>query len=288
MGTAGSTPLRYVRSLVTADAAFGAGLLLSPDGTKLYVSNTTAGNVYVLGTADGALVQTIALCSSLGKMAFLGDNLLIADDEGKRLVEVTPDGVHVRSIPTQYRVSAVAANSSIIVAGRCDWEEEAAAAAGDGSESDGRTDKRVLVYSADAGKFLRAFASWGAGPGQVRICAAAHFTSDGLHLVLAGAAVGEGLHVFTPEGVFVRRVLAGSSIGGPMDFCSLGNNLMVVADANGNAVHAYSKTDFKLVQTLHLGEGGEGSFACPTALAASGQRIYILNRHCNRIDVFAF
>jgi DNA-binding beta-propeller fold protein YncE len=330
MGTSTSTPLRFVKSLPTVDAAFGAGLLLSPDGARMYVANTAAGNVYVLNTADGSLVRTIALCSALGKMAFLGDNLLIADDEGKRLVEITTEGAHVRAIPAHHRVAAVATNGTLIVVGRCDWgaeEEEAAAAGaatgtatggaaaagkdtgtgtgtGTGGESPDAAssktarrrkavavpestpaavgEKRIMLYSADAGAFIRAFGAWGAGPGQLRICVAAHFTSDGSHIVVAGAAVGEGLHVFTPEGSFVRRVLAGTASGGPLDFCVV-QNYMVVADANGNAVHVYSKADFKLVQEVQL--GGEVAFACPTAIATHDRRMYILNRHCNRIDV---
>ena len=314
MGTAASAPLRYTHSLTTVDAAFGAGLLVSPDGRQLYVANTAAGNVYVLNTADGALVRTIALCSALGKMAFLGDNLLIADDEGKRLVEITTDGAHVRAIPTHHRVAAVATNGTLIVAGRCDWgaeeaaEAQAAAASAEGkagesgdlADASSKTarrrkaaaapestsaavgEKRIMLYSADAGAFIRAFGAWGAGPGQLRICVAAHFTSDGSHIVVAGAAVGEGLHVFTPEGSFVRRVLAGTASGGPLDFCVV-QNYMVVADANGNAVHVYSKTDFRLVQEVQL--GGEVAFACPTAISTHDRRMYILNRHVNRIDV---
>jgi DNA-binding beta-propeller fold protein YncE len=284
MGTATSTPLRYVSSLNTPEAAFGAGLLVSPDGTRLYVSNAESGTVAVLSIADGSLMHTIAICSTLGHMCFVGNNLLIADNEGCRLAEVTTDGLSVRSIPTQHRVSAVATNGTLIVAGRCDWQDVAVPTDdSDSSFGSGSKGGRILLYNAHDGNFMKAFGQWGTGAGQLRICAAAHFSTDGLHIIVAGSAVGEGLHVFTTDGVFVKRVLAGSGIGGPSDF-GIFANYIVLADANGNAVRVYQKTNLKLVQEL---QPGEDAFACPTAVTAHGSTLYILNRHCNRVDVFA-
>ena len=131
------------------------------------------------------------------------------------------------------------------------------------------------------------FGEVGTSPGQLsRDCTAITFTPDGSQLIIAERQA-KRLSLFTTAGAlnFVRCVGVCVLGDGCMDVLQSATGEYVVADYSNHRVCVFSPDGSELVRSWGVKGNGDGQFAYPTALAASGRHLYVMDAS-DRVQVF--
>ena len=284
-----------VRTLaIDTNAGVGNGVAVSEDNAVLAVSHQNH-KISTYAMDSGKHIATFSqeglgkgLLSCPTKLCFTaGGNLLVAEMFGKRVQELTVDGLHVRFVGVGVitdGIGSVACSSEYIAVGKCNnWGED-----------------RIMLFSAPTGAFVRAFGEYGSCAGQLMLCCTAvRFTPDSQRIVVAETDRSEGrLSVFTTTGQFVRCVGAGT-LAPVGDVEITDNGALVVSDCSPCArISVFSPDSAELL--LRWFEAADSSTeACdcivddagaatqhPAALATRCGLLYVLDRDAATVRVF--
>ena len=199
--------------------------------------------------------------------------LLVCEYTNKRIQEVTLDGKHVRFVGAGIindSVWSIATNNEIIVVGKLR------------ATSNGR----LIVFDANTGVYIRAFADFGSAPGQVRHCQGIRFMPDGHHIIVAeGEKPNYRLSVFTLAGEFVRCIGEGVlQQARDVEFSDAGE--FIVADAIPVHRIVVFAPDGTLLREWGSHGDEDGLFATPDALAYHAGQLYVMDCDSQRVQVF--
>lgn len=194
-------------------------------------------------------------------------NLITADDENYRLVEMSQDGVFVRTFggaPIDGYIISVAMSSDGLVA------------AGKGRDQGG---DQVYIFDYRTGCVVRSFGRRGTGPGELHSCAGMRFTPNGRHLVIAERR-NSRLSVFTPVGEFVRLIGVGF-LDNPRDLDFADNGDLLVLETERGEVSVFSPLESGAVFLRRF-----GSLASPTACTVHNGELYVIEDSSRTVRVF--
>jgi len=268
------------------DAGYNRGLAVARDGSLFAVSNGHTNMITVYSTVDGA--ETVSFGGrgagpgqfNLGHFNMSSklcitprDTLLVADFGNQRVQEVTMAGVHIGDIGAGVfgeGICGIACNDELIVV----------------TKYGGLTPNRVLVFNYSTGELLRQFGPGGRGDGQIGHPTGVRFTPDNQHIIVVDTYSNNRLSMFTVDGVFVKHIGVGvlGSFGRcDVDFTADGR--IIVADYCNHRVCVFAADG---VMTSSWGSKGtsDGQFHYPTALAVSGDKLYVLDANSARVQVF--
>jgi len=260
----------------------GIGLAVARDGSLFAVSNAGTNMVTVYSTVDGS--ETVSFG---GKGSGPGqfnrpqklcitprDTLLVAEYGrlNQRVQEVTFSGVHIRYIGVGVfgeTIYGIACNDELIVV----------------TKFGGATPNRVLLFNYSTGELLRQFAAFGSGGGHIAHSTGVRFTPDNQHIIVVDTYSNNRLSMFTVGGVFVKHIGVGVLGGGPCDVDFTADGRIIVADCRNHRVCIFAADG---VMTSSWGTEGtsDGQFKYPTALAVSGDKLFVLDRCSGRVQVF--
>jgi len=262
------------------DSWSNAGIAVTRDGSLFAVSNASTDMITVYDTASGS--DTVSFG---GKGAGPGqfnqpsmlcttprDTLLVAGYGNQRVQEVTFSGVHIRDIGVGVfsgDIYGIACNDQLIVV----------------TKFIGATPNRVLVFNYSTGELLRQFAAYGSGDRQIgQHPTGVRFTPDNQHIIVVDTLYNKRLSMFTVDGVFVKHIGVGV-LGGDCDVDFTADGRIIVADCQNHRVCIFAADG---VMTWTWGSKGtsDGQFHYPTALAVSGDKLYVLDRDSARVQVF--
>ena len=273
-------------ALQTSAGHYNYGHAISPDSAHMVTSHSSHTlSVYTLpggehirtfgseGTGKAQFGYPAKLCFSVT------GNILVAENENRRVQEVTLTGDHVRYIGVSViddEICGIAVNAELIVVGK--W----------GCTSD----NRIMMFDVVTGAFVRAFGDYGDAPGQLlEYCWGIRFTPDSRHIIVAesdgGGTQGDGrLSVFTLAGEFVRRIGEGElKAAADVEFADNGD--IIVCDYPNHRVCVYSADGTTLLrQWGGESEADDGKFKTPTALAMCRGQLYVLDYDSDRVQVF--
>ena len=287
-------PAASIALLTSASTGADWGLATSPDGEHMVVSHGD-GALSVYSLRGGNFIRRLDSDSFRvqfnypGKVCFSANgNILVAEYSSKRVQEVTLTGSHVRFIGVGViddKIWAIAANAELIVVGKYG----------------GTSTRRIMMFHAVSGAFVRAFGYPGESPGQVMVnCWGIRFMPDGRHIVVAesnGAlvfGVQGRLSVFTVAGEFVR-CMGKAELWTAHDVEVADNGDIVVCDSRMDRFSVYTaNTDTLLRQWRDKGDAASASASAsaseklqsPTALAMCGGQLYVLDERSRRVQVF--
>jgi len=219
------------------------------------------------GTGPGQFNQPSKLCITPR------DTLLVADRGNQRVQEVTFSGVHIRDIGVgvfRGDIWGIACNEQHIAVTKF------------GSST---LPNRILVFNYSTGELLRQFAALGRGDGQIGLSSGVRFTPDNQHIIVADTYYNRRLSMFTVDGVFVKHIGMGVLRAGWCDVDFTADGRIIVADCGNNRVCIFAADG---AMTLSWGTEGtsDGQFKYPTALAVSGDKLYVLDANSARVQVF--
>ena len=249
-------------------------MVVSHDTGVLSVFSLPAGELLHafggLGSEPGQFSRPSKLCfSAVG-------TILVADEWASCVQEVTLTGVHVRFIGVDVitgSISGIAANSDLIVGGKCDSTDNG----------------RIMMFSATTGMFVRAFAAYGAEPGQLmKNISGIRFTPDNRCIVVAENQTRYGrVSVLTLTGGFVKCV-GERILGNTCDVELAGNGDIIVSESSpAHRVSVFSADGGSLLRQWGQGFSDEdGKFATPVALAVSNHVLYVLDEYIPRVQIF--
>jgi len=201
------------------------------------------------------------------------DTLLVADFGNKRVQEVTFSGVHIRYIGEgvfRGDIYGIACNDELIVV----------------TKFIGAMPNRVLVFNYSTGELLRQFAAYGSGDGQIgQHPTGVRFTPDNQHIIVVDILYNKRLSMFTVDGVFVKHIGVGVLGSGDCDVDFTADGRIIVAEYCNHRVCVFAADG---VMTLSWGTEGtsDGQFEYPTALAVSGDKLFVLDDFSARVQVF--
>jgi WD40 repeat protein len=268
----------HIATLRLKDSMGNIGLAITEDGAVMAISNYLTRMITLYSLPGGEVLRVFGgkgsrpgqFCDPR-KLCFTVDcNLLVAEDENKRLQEVTMTGQHVRFVGVDTFVGAVAgvaSNSEFIVANQaCD-------------------SNRIVVFDFRTGAFVRSFGDRGSDPGQLNGNACLRISPDGSHIIVAEAE-NNRVSVFTVRGEFVRCWGDSSTLNNPVDLCFTECGDVAVTNNYGHNVVVFSR-DGKRVVTAFGTKGAEaGKFQYPCALTVCCGKLYVLDFWSDRVQVF--
>ena len=259
---------------------FTMGLAISPDAVYMVTSVGNTLSVYSLpngehictfgsgGEGKGQFRWPSKLCfSAVG-------NILVAEQLGDRVQEVTLTGGHVRFIGIgtfDCMLDGVTANVDVIVV----------------VKHSSRVSNRIVMFDAVTGACVRAFGDYGAAPGQLKYCCnGIRITLDNHHIIVSESDKKAGrLSMFTLAGEFVRCIGVGE-LAGTHDVDFTDSSDIIACDSSKHRVFVYS-ADGSTVLRQWGGRGdADGEFKWPTAVAMCGGQLYVLDEGSNRVQVF--
>jgi len=200
------------------------------------------------------------------------NTILVADCSNKRIQEMTLEGGHVKCIGVgviNEGVRGIAIHGDVVTVGKYA----------------GLTPDRIMLFSYTSGALLRKFGPLRGGEGRYPYVTGIQFTADGKHLIIADLS-DERVSLTTVEGVFVRYIGAGVLGGGYKDVTFNSAGEVVVTDTSNRRVCVFSQSDGTLLRTWGANGTGNSQFNSPTALATSRNRLYVLDEHRARVQVF--
>ena len=274
---------RFLRAIPLADQhdTDTAGIAISRCGTWLAMSHPISSRVSVHTLSTGALVDTLGggdgkssdMCRLVGpqKLCFTRrTTLLVADSGLQYVVEVSLDGLCIRSVGKSVinsTISGVATNDIVIVV----------------CKSFNVENGRLFVFDDSTGALVRVFGDYGPEPGQLtRFCGGVSFLRP-TEIVVSEK---ERLSVFRLDGSFV----AFRGVGDVRDIadvavCECGD-VIVVDESPSNIMFVYSGLTGRFLASCG-GEGAaEGKFQSPAAVAWYAGHAYVVEFHGGRIQVF--
>jgi len=271
----------HVRTYAVKDAGTAPkGLAVTRDGSQLAVSNASTNMITVYDTASGSETATFGGAGpGPGQFYYQmrlcitpRDTLLVADFGNQRVQEVTMAGVHIRYIGVgvfEDRICGIACNDEHVVV----------------TKYGSATPNRVLVFNYSTGELLRQFAALGSGDGQIEHSTGVRFTPDNRHIIVVDTYSNNRLSMFTVDGVFVKHVGVGVLGGSWCDVDFTADGRIIVADYQNHRVCIFAADG---VMTSSWGSKGtsDGQFECPTALAVSGDKVFVLDADSARVQVF--
>ena len=238
------------------------GLTVSSDGLLAAVTHPADAAISVYSLENGGLLGTLG-GKGTGPGRFFGPcrlcftptgTLLVADHGNCRLQEVTTTGAHVRMLPVDAQVFAVACTEEVIVAGKRD---------------EGHTDGRIIVLDMASGEERTRFAAWGLSDGQLTACMGLAITADGT--VAVAELTTSRVCLFTLAGVFLGAIRMTDS--GFVDVCLLspsGGHLVAADYTNKQLVLMPRGAEIRAPIAVPL----EG--VCPIGIACRGASVYVL------------
>lgn len=268
---------RHVRTYAIEGARAHVGLVISPDGALMAVSNYRSGLVHIYATGDGALVRVVGVApgpvfaNPYQMCPTPGGTLLVTELAGRRVQEITWEGEHVRFLGQgvlEEHPYSCQTNGEVVVVGRT----------GDGMRN------RVHMFDYASGSHLLSFCERGSVQGRMDLIAGFRFTPDGTHLLYADYS-NQRLSKWTVGGDFVC-VLCPGQFDHPNDVDFTVTGEIVVADCYGNRVCVVSPDGSTLVRSWGRGGLGDGEFQRPAALAVHGRQLYVLDFESARVQVF--
>ena len=147
---------------------------------------------------------------------------------------------------------------------------------------------RVVLFDGNTGAVTSRFGEVGTAPGHLGMfCVGIRFTPDGNHVIVAFVEDGtKRLSLFTTAGVFVSCVGMGVLGRGNMDVMQSVCREYVVADCESHRVCVFSPDGSMLLRSWGVRGTGDGQFQFPTALAAAGKHLYVMDSCGGRVQVF--
>ena len=260
------------------------GLAISPDSEHMVVSHGD-NTLSMYSLQDGEHIRTFG-SEDAGEVQFhrptklcfsAAGNILVAEQWNKRVQEVTLTGDHVRFIGIGViddPIWGIAANAELIVVGKFGCTSK----------------RRIMMFDAVTGAFVRAFGDCGKAPGQLmEHCYGIRFTPDGRHIIVAeskGAGKGR-LSVFTLAGEFVRCIGEGElKDASDVEFADNGD--VIVCDGPNNRICVFSGDGGAFLHQLGSDSGeddGDNEWS-PFALAMCSSQLYVLDHKSSRVKVF--
>ena len=274
----------FVRKFALQTSAYcNYGLAISPDSAHMVVSDGDH-TLSVYSMPVGNCIRTFGgLGAGIGQFRFpvklcfnVAGNILVAEQDNKRVQEVTLNGDHVRFIgigKIGEKIRGIAANAELIVVGKFECISS----------------NRIMMFDAVTGAFVRAFGDFGDALGQLMLgCYGIRFTPDCQHIILAESDIsGRGrLSVFTLAGQFVRYIGKGE-LKDARDVGFADNGDIIVCDGYSNHhVCVYSADGGTLLRQWGGYGDADWEFEYPTALAMCGGQLYVLDGSSSRVQVF--
>ena len=258
------------------------GLVISPDSAHMVASHrdhtlsvyTLPGGEHIRtfgseGAGKGQFKDPAKLCFSVT------GNILVVESDNKRVQEVTLTGGHVRFIGVGVIddfIWGIAANAELIMVGK----------------SHCTSNKRIMMFDAVTGTFVRAFGDYSDAPGQLmEYCRGIRFTPDSRHIIVAeGNCDDKGrLSMFTLAGEFVKCICEGQlKAAHDIEFGETGG--IIVCDGPNHRICVYSADGSTLLRQWGGQGDADGKFKRPTALAMCGGQLYVLDQVTKRVQVF--
>jgi len=186
--------------------------------------------------------------------------------------EVTFSGVHIRYIGAGVLrdcIYGIACNDELIVVTKYGYA----------------TRNRVFVFNYSTGELLRQFAALGNGDGQIAQSTGVRFTPDNQHIIVVDTSNNKRLSMFTVDGVWVKHIGVGVLGGGPCDVDFTADGRIIVADCQNHRVCIFA-ADGVMTSSWGTEDTSDGQFEYPTALAVSGDKLFVLDRDSSRVQVF--
>jgi len=270
----------HVRTYAVKDASHNYGIAVTQDGSRLAVSNDRTHMITVYDTVSGEETATFG-GNGAGPGKFSNpfklcitprDSLLVAEHGNQRVQEVTMAGVHIRYIGAGVfgdGVHGIACNGDHIVVTKYGCF----------------TPNRVLVFNYSTGELLRQFVAHGSGDGHIgQLSTGVRFTPDNQHIIVVDMS-NRRLSMFTVSGVFVKHIGVGVLGGGWCDVDFTADGRIIVADWGSCRVCIFAADG---AMTSSWGKQGtsNGKFKNPTALAVSGDKLFVLDDFSARVQVF--
>ena len=265
----------HVRTYAVKDAGNNRGLAVARDGSQFAVSNLGTHMITVYSTVDGS--ETVSFGGNgagPGRRPFKlctspRDTLLVADFGTQCVQEVTFPGAHIRDIGVGVfgdGICGIACNDELIVV----------------TKFGGATPNRVLLFNYSTGELFRQFAALGRGDGQIgQHPTGVRFTLDNQHIIIVDTVNNNRLSMFTVEGVFVKHIGAGVLGDGPCDVDFTADGRIIVADYYTHRVCVFAADG-----VMTSSWDSKGSFVYPTALAVSGDKLFVLDYWSAQVQVF--
>jgi DNA-binding beta-propeller fold protein YncE len=268
----------HLTTLRLSDKMGNIGLALSADGMAMAVSNylTRMITLYALPRGDvlkafGGKGSAPGQFNDPRKLCFTGDGtLLVAEDENKRLQEVTSAGMHVRFIGVgifRGPVAGVACNGDIVVANQA-------------SATD-----RIVVFDLRTGSFVLSFGNSGSEPGDLNGNAGLRLSPDGRHIVVAEAD-NNRLSVFTVGGDFLRCFGEPGVLNNPVDVCITDCGAFAVPNNYQHNVVVFSSDGRQADSTFGRKGDDNGQFQYPCAVSLCCGKLFVLDFWSDRVQVF--
>lgn len=186
--------------------------------------------------------------------------------------ELTLTGAHVRTLGVRAldgHAYGIAANSDVIAVS-CIQSYS----------------RRVTLFDLAGGQLLRSFGQEGRASGSLSGNDGIRFTPDGSHILVAESH-NQRLSMFTLAGAFVCWIGDGV-LKSPVDVDFASNGDILVADSYIHRIFVFSPDGDTLLRTFGSSRDTSqlGRLKRPTALAAHGGQLYVLDSSSSHVHVF--
>jgi len=246
----------------------------------MVVSNYDTHQLSVYRLSDGGHVRSFGskgpavgeFKGPLGLCMTKENTILVAEYGNKRIQGMTLEGGHVKCIGVgviNEGVQGVAMHGDVVAVGKSVHD----------------TPNRIMLFSYTSGALLSQFGAFGSGEGQYQYVTGLQFTADGKHLIIADYT-NNCVSLTTVKGVFVRFIGGGVLGGGHKDVTFNSAGEVVVTEYTNNRVCVFSQSDGTLLRTWRANRTGNSGINKPMALATSRNRLYVLDEHGARVQVF--
>ena len=272
----------HVKTNVLDGTTCNLGVAVTLDGLHLAVSNYFKHSISVYCTDTGCCISTFGKRGSrTGQFnlpyricATPRGTILVCEYGNKRLQEVTIAGEHVRFLGEGHfdneGVYGMCMQGDVVAVGKY------------GGNSDGR----IVLFRYSRGALMRKFGSYGAfGEGRVKDIRGLSFTPDGRHILVA-QSLPPLLSLFTVDGVFVTRFGCVDDLQSFWKDVLCSGTSVFVVDSFHCRVCAFSAETGALIRSWGTRGEADGQFMFPFALAAHRDKLYVLDMHSPRVQVF--
>lgn len=262
-------------------AANNAGMVVTPDGMHLIVSNTELCRLDVFLLPAGMPVRTIGgkgllsdgMFSTPRKlcMSFAG-TILVAEDKNRRVQEVTLEGKHIRYIgegAIDDQICAIAACGDLIAVGKCC----------------NTSNNRVQLFSYSTRALVGQFGYYGVREGELNMIHGLRFSPDRSLLFVAESSPNNRVSLFRVEDSKFLRCYGVGVLREPTDVDLAPNGDVIVVDQGASRVAVYSP-DGATCRTTGSKGSNSGQFKEPTAVAVVAPRMFVLDKNSVRVQVY--
>jgi hypothetical protein len=272
---------RHLHSYAIADSN-KHGMVVTPNGRYMALSVWIEHKLLVYRlVADGTatLLHTVGATAGAGPNQFHNPfkmcltpagNLLVCEWGNGRVQELTglgeAESQHLRFIPTAFAMTVALHGDTLAV---------------------GTVTGTIQLLSYANGAHLRSIGSRGSGPGQIGyMCEGLRFTLDGQFIVAAENRNCRLSMFRASDGGFVKHIGAGVVADGNKDVQFALNGELLVGDSGNHRVCVFSPDGYTLLRAWGTHGRADGQFMRPTALALADSKLFVLEYHRARVQVF--